>query len=72
MKKAITADQLKRIKKDWEKYARQSMVIEQINDTVYGYGSELACLRVEHKYNSPKVRAGFSLNLKTWFVELER
>jgi hypothetical protein len=71
-KKQLTPNQLKRVKKDWERTSQESIKIEQINDAIYGYGSELACLRIEHKYNSPKVGAGYSVNRKSWFVELER
>lgn len=69
---------LKRVQQDWEQIAGETMDVEYIKGTMYGYGSELACLRLEHKYNLNartstlgKARAFFSKNLNTWTFALE-
>ena len=62
---------LKRVQRDWEQIAGETMDVEYIKSTMYGYGSELACLRLEHKYKSPKARAFYSKNLQTWTFALD-
>lgn len=65
-----TSDQIERLKRDLELIAKEQLLVEQINDIFYIQGSELACLRLEHKYNNPKCRAQFSQNLKTWVFSI--
>jgi hypothetical protein len=67
----VTAEQLKRVTKDFMEMAGEGVEVEEIDGWFYAYGSELACLRLEHKYNSKKARAEFSKNLNTWFFVLE-
>jgi hypothetical protein len=63
---------LKRVQKDWEKISGETMDVEYIKGTVYGYGSELAVLRLYHKYKNPaKTRTFFSQNLSTWVFTLD-
>jgi hypothetical protein len=60
-----------RAERDWTGYAKEKIAVEYIKGTLYGYGSELAVLRLEHKYNCPKARAFFSKNLNTWTFALD-
>lgn len=66
---------LKKFRDTVEEYSQENMTVEYIKGAYYAYGSELACLRLFHRYNlsshNPKVRAGFSVNLKTWYFALE-
>lgn len=61
----------------FESFAKEPVRVEFVSGVLYGFGSELAVLRVFAKYNSngsehtPKVRVGFSQNLNSWYVSLE-
>jgi hypothetical protein len=64
---------LKRAKVDLEQIAKETLELDQIGGAVYAFGSELACLRLFHKYRycGDKAATGFSENLKTWYFRLE-
>ena len=62
---------LKRTQKDWEHITGETLDVEFIKGTLYGYGSELAVLRLEHKYKSNKARAFYSKNLQIWTFALD-
>jgi hypothetical protein len=68
-----TADQMTRLERDWRGYAGdEPIAVEQIGGAVYAFGSELACLRLYHKYTgASNVRAAYSVNRKTWYFSLE-
>jgi len=70
--KEATDAQLKRAEKDFQKYAGdEKITIEEINDTIYVYGSELATLRIFKKYHKGNsVVQGYSKNLKTFYFAL--
>ena len=69
--------QVKKVKYDWDKIAKENIVVEKISGTFYGYGSELATLRLLQKYTAngqvanKKTRAGFSKNKNKFYFELE-
>lgn len=67
--------QLDRTKRDWSHTAKEPIEVEFIKGTVYGFGSELAVLRLFHEYHqhgaNPHARAGFSTNLHKWYFSLE-
>mgnify|MGYP001636526621 CR=1 FL=1 len=63
---------MKRFQNDWAKIAGETMDVEYIKGTMYGYGSELAVLRLYVKYANPsKTRTFFSKNLNTWVFVLD-
>lgn len=66
---------LTRVKTDWEFISKETVNVEQICDTIYGYTSEIAALRLFYKYNqvtnTGKARMGYSENLKTWYFALD-
>ena len=70
-----SANSLKKFHDTLFTITREKMEVEYIKGAYYAYGSELACLRLFHKYNlsahNPKVRIGYSKNLETWYFELE-
>lgn len=57
--------------------AKEPVTVEMVKGVTYGFGSELACLRIFAKYNTngaapdPKVRVGYSVNLASWFVSID-
>ncbi len=54
----------KRATEEWSKLAGEPVTVEQVGGVLYAFGSELACLRLEHKMRCG--RAAWSENLKTW------
>ncbi len=47
-----TAQQLERVTRDLQAIAKENLTVELIAGCIYAFGSELACLRLEHKYNN--------------------
>ena len=69
----LTSAQLDRIKNDWEHISGESLEFEIMQGFVYGFGSELATLRLHKKYgkfNSSKADSGYSISLKTHYFRL--
>jgi len=60
-------------KKEFEKHAKETLTVEDISDTLYAFGSELACLRLAqvYRYCGDRAAMGFSKNLNTWYFRLE-
>lgn len=55
---------------EWSKYAQEPVKVELIGGTLYAFGSELACLRLEHHMRVG--RAMWSENLQSWTYTTER
>lgn len=69
-----TTIQLARTAKHYESLIGESVICEQVDNTMYVYGSELACLRLCYKMNLPESkqpRVEYSENLKVWFFSFE-
>jgi hypothetical protein len=66
----MTEGQKRRAQEEWSKYAQEQVEVEEIGGCIYAFGSELACLRLEHKMRVG--RAMYSENLKTWTYTTER
>lgn len=65
-------EQVKRLTADWSRYAKEQVVVELIAGAAYGFGSEVACLRLYAVYRMPlKTRVAFSTNREQWFFTLE-
>ena len=67
----MTKAQINRLQRDWNNMAGEEVAIEQVGGAIYAFCSELAALRMFHKYNTEKAKVGFSKSLKTWFFSLE-
>lgn len=74
----MTTQQDNRTRKMMTEYAGgKPVTCEQINSTLYVFGSELAVLRIFAKYNTngaylnPKARVLFSENRNSWAFSLE-
>jgi len=63
--------QKNRLQRDWNKMAGEFVRVEEIGGTIYAFCSEIAALRLFHKYNSTKARAAFSKPRNSWFFSLE-
>lgn len=61
-------------KTEFERYAKETLAVEDIAGTIYAFGSELACLRLLSAYREcgDAVKAAYSENQKTWFFRLEQ
>lgn len=72
-----TTKQMERTARDFSAMAKEPISAEQIKGIVYGFGSELGTLRIFAKYNTngsypnPRVRVGYSENMKTHYFSIE-
>ena len=67
---------LRRTQEEWGRWAQEPVVMRAIEHTIYAFGSELAVLRVSHKYrhhNSVAVfeNKGDHRDLGAWVLRLE-
>lgn len=71
----VTATQLQRFKETVESYSLEPMRVEKIKGTLYAYGSELAMLRLIHRYLHTvargKARGGYSHSLETHYFSID-
>ena len=69
MNTKVSDAQKYRVAVDWSRIAGPSEISEitctTIGAPVYAYGTELGCLRLEHKMKTG--RAAYSENLSTWY-----
>jgi hypothetical protein len=63
----------KKAQREWSRIAKEDIVVQMIAGTCYGFGSELACLRLFQAYHKSgdKVKAGFSTVRNEWFFRME-
>lgn len=68
----ITEERLNRLAADWKTYAKEPISMDTNGSTIiYGFGSELATLRILAKYRDAKhVRHEYSESRQSWFVSL--
>jgi len=68
----MTGEFINRVKKDWESIAMEPIIIHTAGNNIYGFGSELAVLRLEHRYgNRSKFKAEFSNSWESWYFRIE-
>jgi hypothetical protein len=64
---------LERAAREWPAIAGEPVRMEEIGGTLYGFCSELGALRLEHKFGaSPRIKAGWSENVGSWFFRVEQ
>ena len=65
---------LQRITNQWSTVAGETITLEVMEEDIFAFGSELACLRLEHhfKKGSCETDAAYSVNLKTWYFLLKK
>lgn len=69
----ITEAQTARVQADWSAYAQESVSVEAIGGTFYGFTSELGALRIANKYrytDQDAVRAAYSAPRGSWYFSL--
>ena len=59
-----------RAKSEFEKHAKMPVDVRELGGAIYGFTEELGALRLYKVYNG-KHRAGYSENLKTWYICIE-
>ena len=65
-----TQIQLTRLAASYKAITKEDVTCEQIDNTMYVFGSELACLRLSYKMNLPEAKqphVEYSENMSTWF-----
>jgi len=73
----MTQDQKARTEVMLAEFAKEAVKIEEIKGHLYGFSSELGCLRIFAKYNAngstpnKKVRVGYSENQGSWYVSID-
>lgn len=70
----MQGDRLQRIINDWSKVAGETVTVEVMEEDMYAFGSEIACLRLEHHFKRGKCETdtAYSVNLKTWYFLLKK
>ena len=70
----MTGEQLQRIADQWEKTAGENISIEVMEEDIYAFGSELACLRLEHYFKKGicETDVAYSTHLQTWYFLLRK
>ncbi|MEI3469677.1 MAG: hypothetical protein V8Q76_13900 [Bacteroides intestinalis] len=70
----MTGERLQRIADQWEKTAGERISIEVMEEDIYAFGSELACLRLEHHFKKGicETDVAYSTNLQTWYFLLKK
>ena len=70
----MTGERLQRIADQWEKTAGESISIEVMEEDIYAFGSELACLRLEHHFRKGicETDVAYSTNLQIWYFLLKK
>lgn len=68
----LSTEKLTRIKKDWERIAGEKVEVELTNEYIYGFGSELATLRIFKKYRyCENFSQDYNKNINKFFVSLD-
>lgn len=65
-----TQTQLNRLATSYKAITKEDVTCEQIDSTMYVFGSEVACLRLFYKMNlkaEKQAKVEYSENLSTWF-----
>lgn len=61
-----------RVARDWKEYASEPVQVEYIGGAFYGFGSELATLRLLKRYRTTdKATQGYSKNRSTFYFCLD-
>jgi len=63
-----------RVVGDWSRIAGEQVAVDVLGGCLYGFASELACLRLAYQYRYMKAdsyRAAYSTNRTSWFFRLD-
>ena len=64
--KPVKSELEKAAEMEWSKVAKEVVIVKEVCGILYGFGSELACLRL-YKAFQGKGHVAFSDNLCTWY-----
>ncbi len=70
----VTEQMQQRVVKDWSRIAGETVAVDVLGGCLYGFASELACLRLAYQYRYMKAdayRAEYSANRTSWFFRLD-
>lgn len=69
----MQGDRLQPIINDWSKVAGETVEMEVMEEDIYVFGSELACLRLKYHFKKGECETdtAYSSNLKTWYFLLK-
>lgn len=70
----MKGERLQRITNQWSTVAGETITLEVMEEDIFAFGSELACLRLEHHFKRGicETDAAYSVNLKTWYFLLKK
>lgn len=66
--------QLNRLAASYKAITKEDVTCEQIDSTMYVFGSEVACLRLFYKMNlqaDKQAKVEYSENMQTWFFSFD-
>lgn len=69
----MTQKQISRLTSDWMKITKEEIKVKEISEETYGFGSELACLRLYLSYrmtDRERTKCAYSENMGSWFFRL--
>lgn len=66
MELTITQTKIDLVQAEWSELAKEPIRVEHIGGTLYAFGSELATLRIYHKFRG-KGRVAYSENCQSWY-----
>jgi len=64
--KELTPDQPE-LERQWNKIAGESVSVTVLDDEIYAFGSEIACLRLAYRFSKSHIRVYPSKKADGWF-----
>lgn len=63
----MTDTQIQKAAEYYSELIKETVTVDVISGTMYVFGSELACLRLNYIYKTANGTVAYSTNLKTWY-----
>lgn len=70
----VTEQMKQRVVSDWSQMAGEKVAVDVLGGCLYGFASEIACLRLAYQFRHMKphaYRAEYSTNRASWFFRLD-
>lgn len=58
------------LSKEWSGIAKEKVAVQPLDDDIFAYGSEIACLRLAYNMRKRSVAAGYSTRSNSWYFVL--
>lgn len=70
----MQGERLQHIVNGWSKMAGEAITVEVMEEDMYAFGSELACLRLEHHFKRGvcETDVAYNANRQTWYFLLKK